>query len=184
MRDSGLDTRALRNALGQYTTGVAIITTRTPDGPHIGLTVNSFTSVSLDPPLVLFCLANRSSLLAAFEQAAHFAINVLAKGQQELSNRFARPSSNSWEGVKHQIGESGCALLTGVLGTLECARRAAYPGGDHLILVGEVVRFAVTAPAGDPLVFYQGSYGAFTRDQSGTNAAPDGTLSDFVSYWG
>jgi flavin reductase (DIM6/NTAB) family NADH-FMN oxidoreductase RutF len=184
MPDAGLDSRALRTAMGQYTTGVAIITTRTPEGYHTGLTVNSLTSVSLDPPLVLFCLATRSCLLAAFEQAQYFAINVLAKDQQVLSNRFARPSSNTWEGVKYEVGEYGCALLTGVLGTLECARRAAYPGGDHLILVGEVVRFGVTDGAGDPLVFYRGSYGAFTRDQSGTVAAPDGTLSDFVSYWG
>ena len=102
MQDAGLDLRALRNALGHYTTGVTIVTTRTPDGAHTGVTVNSFTSVSLDPPLVLFCLATRSSLLAAFEQAGHFAINVLAKSQQALSNRFARPSCNTWEGVKYQ----------------------------------------------------------------------------------
>ena len=117
MQDAGLDTRALRNALGHYTTGVTIFTTRTPEGAHTGLTVNSFTSVSLNPPLVLFCLATRSSVLPAFEQAEHFAINVLATGQQALSNRFAKPSSNIWEGVKYQTGEYGCALLTGVLRT-------------------------------------------------------------------
>lgn len=183
MPDPEFDSRALRYALAHYTTGVAIITTRTPEGGHTGLTVNSFTSVSLDPPLVLFCLANRSSLLAAFEQAGYFAINLLAKGQQALSNRFASPSSNSWEGVKYRTGEHGCALLTGALGSLECATRAVYPGGDHLILVGQVMRFEVAAP-GDPLVFYQGAYGTFTRGQSGANAAPDGALSDFVSYWG
>ena len=183
MQDAGLDTRALRNALGHYTTGVTIITTRTPEGAHTGLTVNSFTSVSLNPPLVLFCLATRSSVLPALEQAEHFAINVLATGQQALSNRFAKPSSNIWEGVKYQTGEYGCALLTGVLSTFECARRSAYPGGDHLILVGEVLRFGA-AVAAEPLAFFQGSYGTFTRDQSGAAAAPDGTLSDFVSYWG
>lgn len=183
MLDAGRDARAFRNALGHYPTGVAIITTLTPAGAHTGLTVNSFTSVSLDPPLVLFCLGNRSSLLAAFEQAGHFAINVLAKGQQALSNRFAKPASNTWEGVKHRTSEHGCALLTGVLGHFECARYAAYPGGDHLILVGEVLRFEATT-AGEPLAFFQGSYGTFTRDQSGATAAPDGTLADFVSYWG
>lgn len=183
MQDAGLDVRALRNALGHYTTGVTIVTTRTPDGAHTGVTVNSFTSVSLDPPLVLFCLATRSSLLAAFEQAAHFTINVLAKGQQALSNRFARPSSNTWEGVHYQTGTHGCALLTGAIGIFECASRGTYPGGDHLILVGEVLRFeARVAP--EPLAFYAGSYGTFARDQSGVPAAPDGSLSDFVSYWG
>ena len=183
MQDAGLDARALRSALGHYTTGVTIVTTRTPEGAHTGVTVNSFTSVSLDPPLVLFCLASRSSLLAVFEQARYFAINVLAKGQQALSNRFAKPSSNTWEGVKYQIGAHECALLTGALGTFECARRAAYPGGDHLILLAEVLRFEAAA-AREPLAFYQGSYGTFTRDQSGATVPPDGSLSDFVSYWG
>jgi flavin reductase (DIM6/NTAB) family NADH-FMN oxidoreductase RutF len=183
MPEPGLDSRALRRALGLYTTGVTVITTRTQDGVHTGLTVNSFTSVSLDPPLVLFCLATRSSLLTAFEHAGHFAVNVLAKGQQALSNRFAKPSVNIWEDLKFRTGDCGCALLDGVLGTLECLTHAAYAGGDHLILIGEVIRFD-TAPADEPLVFYQGSYGTFTRDQSGATAAPDSTLSDFVPYWG
>jgi flavin reductase (DIM6/NTAB) family NADH-FMN oxidoreductase RutF len=183
MADAGLDGRALRSALGHYATGVTIVTTRTPEGAHTGVTVNSFTSVSLDPPLVLFCLATRSSLLAAFERAGHFAVNVLAKGQQALSNQFARPSANTWEGVTYRSGAHGCALLTGALGTFECARRMAYPGGDHLILLGEVLCFE-TAAAAEPLAFYAGSYGTFARDHSGPTAAPDGSLSEFVSYWG
>src|SRR5207302_1108867 len=109
MQDAGLDGRALRNALGHYATGVTIVTTRTPDGAHTGVTVNSFTSVSLEPPLVLFCLATRSSLLTAFEQASHFTINVLAQGQQALSNRFAKPSTNKWDGMKFTCGAHGCA---------------------------------------------------------------------------
>ena len=177
-----LDGRALRHALGLYTTGITIVTTRTPDDQHTGVTVNSFTSVSLDPPLVLFCLSNWSSLLPAFQGSDYFAVNVLAKGQQELSNRFAKPSLNTWEGVRYRDSEHGCALIAGVLGSLECARRAVYPGGDHVILVGEVLQFALAAAA-EPLVFYQGSYGTFTRDQSGVTAQPDGTLADFVSYW-
>ena len=183
MPDAEFDARALRNALGHYTTGVTIVTTRTPDGGHTGVTVNSFTSVSLDPPLVLFCLATRSSLLSAFEQAGHFAINVLAKDQQALSNRFARPSSNTWTDVKYRIGSHGCALVEGTLGAFECAQHGLYQCGDHLILVGRIVRFEAT-PAGEPLAFCQGSYGTFTRDQSGVMAPPDSSLSDFVSYWG
>jgi 3-hydroxy-9,10-secoandrosta-1,3,5(10)-triene-9,17-dione monooxygenase reductase component len=184
MGDAGFDDRALRRALGHYTTGVTIVTTRTPAGEHTGVTVNSFTSVSLDPPLVLFCLSTRSSLLAAFEQAEHFAINVLAKGQQALSNRFARPSVNSWDGVNHRCGTQGCALLPDAVATFECARRAMYPGGDHVILVGEVIGFEIVA-APEPLAFYLGSYGTFTRDQPPPVAAPrDESLSDFVSDWG
>jgi flavin reductase (DIM6/NTAB) family NADH-FMN oxidoreductase RutF len=162
---------------------VAIVTTRAPGGPHVGLTVNSFSSVSLNPPLVLFCLSARSRLLTAFENAGHFTVNVLGKDRQELSNRFARPSLNTWEGVSYHVGENGCARLVDAVGTLECARRAAYPGGDHVILVGEVLRFE-TVPAAEPLLFYQGSYGTFTRDQSGVTSPPDGSLSDFVYYWG
>jgi flavin reductase (DIM6/NTAB) family NADH-FMN oxidoreductase RutF len=183
MPDVDLDARALRNALGHYTTGVTIVTTRTPQGAHTGVTVNSFTSVSLDPPLVLFCLATRSSLLSAFEQAEHFAINVLARDQQALSNRFARPSSNTWTDVKYRVGWHGCALVAGTLGAFECAQHGRYQCGDHLILVGRILRFEANQ-AGEPLAFCQGSYGTFTRDQSGVMAPPDSSLSDFVSYWG
>lgn len=183
MHDAEQHLRDLRAALGQYATGVAIVTTRAPGGPHIGVTVNSFSSVSLNPPLVLFCLSTRSRLLTAFENAGHFTVNVLAKDQQALSNRFAKPSANTWDGVPFRPGENGCARLADVVATLECARRAAYPGGDHIILVGEVMRFE-TVTAVEPLVFYQGGYGTFTRDQSGALAPPDGSLSDFVYYWG
>jgi flavin reductase (DIM6/NTAB) family NADH-FMN oxidoreductase RutF len=183
MADGCLDTRALRTALGLFTTGVTIITTRKADG-HTGYTVNSFTSVSLDPPLVLFCLASRSTLLPCFERAEHFAVNVLAKGQQTLSNQFARPSANTWEGVHYRIGAHGCALLAGALGNFECARRDVLPAGDHTILVGEVVCFEAVQPLAEPLVFCQGTYGTFTRDQSGSVVVADGTLSEFVSYWG
>lgn len=183
MHDAEQHLRALRAALGQYATGVAVVTTRAPGGPHVGVTVNSFSSVSLNPPLVLFCLSTRSSLVTTFENAGHFAINVLSKDQQGLSNRFAKPSVNNWDGVGYRVGETGCALLAHVVGTLECARRAEYPGGDHLILVGEVLRFEAVSAA-EPLLFFQGGYGTFTRDQSGVTAPPDGSLSDFVYYWG
>jgi flavin reductase (DIM6/NTAB) family NADH-FMN oxidoreductase RutF len=183
MHDAEHHLRSLRAALGQYATGVAVVTTRALGGPHIGVTVNSFSSVSLNPPLVLFCLSSRSSLLTTFENAGHFVVNVLAKDQQGLSNRFAKPSANNWDGVPHRTADNGCALLSDVVATLECARRAAYPGGDHIVIVGEVMRFETVTTA-EPLVFYQGSYGTFTRDQSGVMAPADGSLSDFVSYWG
>jgi flavin reductase (DIM6/NTAB) family NADH-FMN oxidoreductase RutF len=183
MQDATLDGRDLRRALGHYATGVTIVTTRTADGRPTGLTVNSFTSVSLEPPLVLFCLSARSTLLRAFEAAPYFAVNVLATGQQALSNRFARPSVNTWDDVRYRDGPCGCALLADTIGCFECARRATYSGGDHTIFLGEVLRFEI-APSREPLAFYQGTYGTFTRDQSGARAAPDGSLADFVSYWG
>ena len=183
MHDTEQHLRPLRAALAQYATGVAVVTTRALGGPHIGVTVNSFSSVSLNPPLVLFCLSTRSSLLTTFENAGHFAVNVLSKDQQALSNRFAKPSVNNWEGVVYRVRETGCALLDDVVATLECARRAAYPGGDHVIIVGEVLHFETLSSA-EPLLFYQGGYGTFTRDQSGVTAPPDGSLSDFVYYWG
>ena len=183
MQDAGLDARALRHALGHYATGVTIVTTRTPAGAHTGVTVNSFTSVSLAPPLVLFCLAMRSSLLTAFEHAGHFAVNVLAKKQQALSNRFAKPSSNTWDDVPYRVGADGCAILTGALGAFECERHDLHPCGDHLIVVGRVLRFE-TVDMADPLAFFQGSYGTFTRDQSGVIPPADSMLTDFVSYWG
>jgi flavin reductase (DIM6/NTAB) family NADH-FMN oxidoreductase RutF len=183
VREGDSELRALRAALGLYATGVAIVTTRALGGPHIGVTVNSFVSVSLNPPLVLFCLSSRSSLLTAFENAGHFTVNVLAKDQQALSNRFAKPSLNNWDGVPFRAGQNGCAVLGDAAAALECVRRAAYPGGDHIIIVGEVMRFETISTA-EPLVFYQGSYGTFTRDQSGMMAPPDGSLSDFVYYWG
>ncbi len=167
MQDAKSDARALRNALGRFATGVTIVTTVTPEGAHTGVTVNSFTSVSLEPPLVLFCLSTRSSLLPAFERARHFAVNVLARSQQALSNRFARPSANTWEGVAFRPGAHGCALLADAVGVFECERRMVYPAGDHVIFIGEVARFE-TLPTCEPLAFCQGSYGTFTRDQSGT----------------
>jgi flavin reductase (DIM6/NTAB) family NADH-FMN oxidoreductase RutF len=183
MHDAEEYLRDLRAALGQYATGVAIVTTRAPGGPHIGVTVNSFTSVSLNPPLVLFCLSTRSRLLTMFENAGQFNVNVLAKNQQALSNRFAKPSMNDWDGVAFHTGDNGCAVLNDVAGTLQCARRSAFPGGDHVIIVGEVTQYS-RRPHAEPLVFYQGGYGTFTRDQSGVMAPPDGSLSDIGYFWG
>ena len=157
------DLRALRNALGCYPTGVAIVTARIPGGRHVGVTVNSFTSLSLDPPLLLFCLARKANVLAAFDEAPHFAINVLAHAQHALSSAFARPTSARIEDWKHVAGDNGCALLDGALASFECRKRECLPGGDHVIFVGEVTAFRCVAAAG-PLVFYQGQYGTFARE--------------------
>jgi len=183
MPDTELDLRAFRRALGSYATGVTIVTTHTTQGAHTGVTVNSFTSASLEPPLVLFCLSVRSSLLAAFAQADHFAVNVLAVNHQAVSQRFAKPSANTWDGVQFRIGACGCALLSDALATFECARHGVYPCGDHVIFVGRVLRFEV-ALASEPLAFWRGTYGTFVGDQSAGAPDTDAASGEFVSYWG
>jgi flavin reductase (DIM6/NTAB) family NADH-FMN oxidoreductase RutF len=150
---------------------------------HRGVTVNSFTSVSLDPPLVSFCLSKASSLLPAFELDEHFAINVLASHQTDLSRRFARPSLNrDWEDIRFREDETGCALLDGALASFSCRRRNVHDGGDHVIVVGEVTQYEMDG-AGEPLVFYAGRYGGFLPD----DYRPYVFLSEaeqYVSYWG
>ena len=183
MTDAPLDLRAFRRALGSYATGVTIITTHTAQGAHTGVTVNSFTSVSLEPPLVLFCLSVRSSLITAFAQTNHFAVNVLAINHQTVSKQFAKPSANTWDGVQFRVGACGCALLSDALATFECARHGVYPCGDHVILVGRVICFEV-AGAAEPLAFWRGTYGTFVGDQSAGAPGTDAASGEFVSYWG
>ncbi|MEM7615575.1 MAG: flavin reductase family protein, partial [Pseudomonadota bacterium] len=135
----GLDERAYRDALGCFATGVAVITTLTDRGP-LGITANSFASVSLDPPLVLWSPARTSARFPAFEAATHFAIHILAEDQRALSDRFARQGED-FGGVDHQPGLGDAPLIEGCSARLECAHSAGHDGGDHLIVVGEVLRF-------------------------------------------
>jgi len=151
------DARALRAALGRYATGVTVVTAQAPDGP-VGITVNSFTSLSLDPPLVLWCPAVSSARYAAFAKATHYAIHVLAADQLELCRRFAK-DGRDFEGVGADRTPEGVPALPGVLARFDCTAEANHPGGDHAILVGRVLR-AVTR-AGDPLLFWGGRYGDF-----------------------
>jgi len=178
------ESRALRSALGRFSTGVAIVTTVAADGRHTGVTVNSFSSVSLDPPLVLFSLARRAIIYGAFAPARAFTINVLSQKQKLISNRFTRPGTLVWDDIVHHAGANGCAVLADSLAWFECVRHAEYDGGDHGIFVGRVGGFGAAEPGGDPLVFYRGNFGSFTGDERVT---PDlsGTLGDFSSYgWG
>ena len=166
-----LDLRALRAALGCYPTGVAVVTARAAGGRNVGVTVNSFTSLSLEPPLLLFCLARKANVLAAFDEAPHFAINVLAHSQQDLSAAFARPSTARVEDWKHAASAHGCALFDGALASFECRKRDCLPGGDHVIFVGEVTAFRC-APQLAPLVFSKGRYGTLASDD--VEPAPSG----------
>jgi len=150
--------REFRNALGCFATGIAIMTTRDADGRYVGITVNSFSSVSLDPPLVSFCLDRNANSLKPFLDAAHFSVNVLAEGQEPLSAAFARSSAgDKFSGVAFEISETGCPLLADCLSHLECAREAVHDAGDHLIVIGRVIRLA-QRPEGKPLLYFRGRY--------------------------
>lgn len=154
---AGSDQRTLRDALGCFATGVTVVTTRDSDGVPVGLTANSFTSVSLDPPLLLVCIAKSVSSLAIFETAPHFAVNVLHIGQQPVSGRFARRGEDRFEGTQVETWDSGVPILSHSLASFECARHAAHDAGDHVILIGRVERVRFE-PRRDPLLYFRGRY--------------------------
>jgi flavin reductase (DIM6/NTAB) family NADH-FMN oxidoreductase RutF len=135
---------------------VAVASVTDSQGTPHGLTVNSFTSVSLAPPLILICLGREVTSIDVFRTASHFAINILAEDQGEISMRFARQAHHRFEGLEWRRGEYGAPMLAGVLAEMECALRRAIPAGDHDILLGEVLR--VRIHKGDPLVHYASRY--------------------------
>jgi flavin reductase (DIM6/NTAB) family NADH-FMN oxidoreductase RutF len=151
------DTRDLRRALGCFATGVAVITTRHRDGRPAGLTINSFTSVSLHPPLVLWSLSLAAFSLPAFHDAEHFAVNLLAADQLELSRRFAAPAIDRFAGVGFAEGLGGAPLLDGAVASFECRTENRYDGGDHVIFLGRVERYRYGEA--EPLVFARGRFG-------------------------
>lgn len=153
---AGDDPRDLRRAMGQFATGVTVITTMAGEAP-VGVTANSFTSVSLDPPLVLFCLGKSLGCLDAFEAADRFVINVLKSDQQAVSNRFATKGIDRFEDTSWQRSETNVPVLDDALASIECARHAMFDGGDHAIFVGAVLR-ARYAPGHAPLVYFSGDY--------------------------
>lgn len=161
--ETALDPREFRQALGTFTTGVTIVTARTPEGHPVGVTANSFNSVSLDPPLVLWSLARKSQSLAAFETAGHWAVHILAHDQNDLSGRFARSVSGpeKFDGVEYADGLGGAPLLNGCTARLQCRTANIYDGGDHIIMVGEVIHFDRCDTA--PLVFQRGNYAIATN---------------------
>ncbi len=150
------DTRSLRDALGSFATGITVVTARAADGQPVGVTVNSFASVSLDPPLVLWSLGMASPSLPAFESCSHFAVNVLAADQTEFSQRFAQSQGDRFATVDWQTGAGGTPLLPGCCAWFECRNEMRYPGGDHLILVGCVENFRREDKP--PLIFHGGRY--------------------------
>jgi len=153
---AAFDQRDLRHAFGMFPTGVTIVTTRTPEGLPIGLTCNSFSSVSLTPPLVLWSLSLYSPNLQAFLQAPHFAVNILACDQAELSRRFAARSIDRFAGVSWSDGEAGVPLIAGAAAHIECRNETRHYSGDHVILIGQVVKYVYRDV--EPLVFARGLY--------------------------
>jgi flavin reductase (DIM6/NTAB) family NADH-FMN oxidoreductase RutF len=156
-----LDPRELRRALGQFATGVTVITTRGEDGRRIGVTANSFTSLSLEPPLVLWCLAKDALSRPAFDACTHFAVNVLAANQHHLSRQFSTPSDDKFAGVATSEGVGGVPLLDGALAHFVCRNVRQLDAGDHVIVIGEVERHETFG--GEPLVFHSGAYRVATR---------------------
>jgi len=154
---AGSDARTFRDALGCFATGVTVVTAICPDGTPIGLTANSFTSVSLDPPLLLVCIANNAGSAPYLRDAERFAVNVLQIGQQPTSNRFAGKGEDRFGVTPWEVGEYGTPVLTGSLSSFECSREAVHDGGDHFLLVGRVLK-AIFEPRRDPLLYFRGKY--------------------------
>lgn len=146
-----------RGAMGSFATGVTIVTALGADNRPIGLTANSFNSVSLTPPLVLWSLSLTSRSMAAFRHASHYAINVLAADQRALAERFAGRLVDRFAGVAFRAGVHGCPVIEGAAAVFECESRSRHEEGDHLIFVGEV-KGCSYRPQAEPLVFHQGRY--------------------------
>lgn len=163
-RATTVEPKALRNALGAFATGVTIVTTRSAEGANIGLTANSFSSVSLDPPMVLWSLAKTSGSIEAFRNAGHFAVHVLAADQDDLSGRFASKGIDKFAGLKLDLGPGDIPLLAGCTARFECRTSFQYEGGDHVIFVGEVVN--LTHSERPPLIFHGGRYGMVIKKEA------------------
>jgi flavin reductase (DIM6/NTAB) family NADH-FMN oxidoreductase RutF len=157
-----VDPPRFRQLLGRFATGVAVITTRTPDGRDVGMTANSLSSVSLVPPLVAVNVEREADLHAVLEAASRWVANILAADQEELSRRFAVRGPERFEGIGHRRTATGIAVLDGIVAHLECERWAAYPGGDHTIFVGRVI--GGDPGEGSPLLYFRGGYAALGRE--------------------
>jgi flavin reductase (DIM6/NTAB) family NADH-FMN oxidoreductase RutF len=162
LRAGKLDTWDFKQAVGAFTTGVTVVTTCDDAGTRYGLTANSFASVSLEPPLVLFCVDLRAPSLDGFTRSQHFAINVLASDQEEIARRFARPTEDKFAGLHWRVGIFGAPLLDRCIAPIECKFEHMLPSGDHAIVIGRVHR--VKFYAGEPLIFHRSRFGTVVAD--------------------
>jgi len=154
-----IDARELRNALGRFATGVCVISTLNARDQAVGLTANSFSSVSLDPALVLWCLGNASDVYQTFSAPSKFAINVLSSEQEVHSALYAKKGDHVLDPRHFSPGENGAPVIRGALASFECDLYTTYEGGDHVIILGQI-RNLISQPTGDPLLFYAGAYRA------------------------
>lgn len=184
---AAIDPLEFRKTLGCFTTGVTVITTRSGEGEPIGVTANSFNSVSLDPPLVLWSLARKSRSLEAFEAATHWAVHILSESQEGLSNRFARSGEDKFSGIEVEQGVADTPLFPGCTARLQCRTMFKYEGGDHVIFVGEVVDFERSEEP--PLVYHAGKYALATQRSPRLTLVPgegtgtgSGFDEDFLAY--
>ena len=150
-------TREFRDALGMFATGITVVATRAPDGQPIGLTVNSFNSVSLDPPLIVWSLSANLSCVPVFESCEYYSVNVLAADQDNLSNRFASRADDKFAGLEIDTGMYGVPLLRGCCARFECRNTVRHDGGDHILFISEVVRFD-RDETHSPLIYWGGGY--------------------------
>ncbi len=153
----GIDQTTFRRVLGHFATGITVVTGLTENKTPVGLTVNAFTSLSLSPPLVLFCLDKRTASINAFDKGNGFALNMLNKDQQDLSVIFSTKVEDRFAKVEHTFWDTGVPILTGCLANLECKIDAIYDGGDHLIIVGLVGRLHQSDNS-SPLIYFNGDY--------------------------
>ena len=156
-RPPGFSRTEFRASLAMFATGVTIVTARTASGELVGLTANSFNSVSLSPPLVLWSLSQAASSMATFSAGSHYAINILAADQKELAERFASKHADRWDGVAFDEGVAGAPLLAGAAASFECFNRSRYEEGDHVIFVGEVECCSHRDDAA-PLLYHGGKF--------------------------
>ncbi|MFG1419569.1 flavin reductase family protein [Xanthobacter sp. V0B-10] len=154
--DASLDPRELRNALGRFATGIAVVMAADGEG-LMGVTVNSFSAVSLDPPLILFCMSRKLNSLSRLEKANAYSVNILLEHQQEVSNRFATAGADKFSDTQWERGPSGAPRLLPAHACFECVPYAHYDGGDHVIFVGRVVHMHAEGEEA-PLLYYRGRY--------------------------
>lgn len=158
-----MDARSFRRVMATFPTGVTVVTARAGEGDPLGITVNAFTSVSLDPPLVLVCLDREADSHDGVLRAGTFAVNVLSSAQEAVARRFAAdPAAGRFDQVAWRDGPGGAPILEGVAAWLSCAVEATHPGGDHTIVVGRVV--AAYAGPGEALAYYRGAFGAVAAE--------------------
>lgn len=170
------DPLAFRNALGSFATGVTIVTARDASGAPVGLTANSFNSVSLDPPMVLWSLSLHSGSLPVFRDAENWAVHILAADQQPMSDRFATPGVDKFDGLALDDGPEGAPRIEGCAARFGCRARFEYEGGDHAIFLGEVIDF--DRREAEPLIYHGGQYGRIMRAPTGADLEREGLAED------